>query len=208
MKSTETRTDTRQQSKVVELGHPSRDTAAVLREAIEREFMDLRRAVEVLVWRLSRDKSRDSVVSVAEEVLQETVARALSRAHAFDPNRSAHAWLFGIAINVLRERTHRSLREEQLPAPDEPPSTVAGVRRVHELATSVPPDTVIELLDLVAPPDQEILRLAYVEQLRGPALAGALGIKEGAARVRLSRAVVRLSKAYHRAQVAGNEDPQ
>ena len=66
--------------------------------------------------------------------------------------------------------------------------------------------TLEELLSLVKPSDQEVLRLAFVDGLRGKSLAAALGISEGAAWSRLSRAIARLRKAYFQSkQVSGEE---
>ena len=54
---------------------------------------------------------------------------------------------------------------------------------------------------------RQVLAYAVVQGLRGRELAAALGIAEGAARVRLSRAVGRLKQAYRRTEAAGGEGP-
>jgi DNA-directed RNA polymerase specialized sigma24 family protein len=53
-----------------------------------------------------------------------------------------------------------------------------------------------ELLSLVDDNDRRILTLAYVDQLNGIELAAALGVREGAAYVRVARAKEHLRKKY------------
>ena len=53
-----------------------------------------------------------------------------------------------------------------------------------------------DLLTLVSDNDQRVLRLAFEGNLRGQSLAAELGISEGAAWARLSRAIKRLREAY------------
>ena len=185
------------------------DRAAALSAAIEREFVALRRGVELLAWKLGLAGDRTAIAAVADEVLQEVVVRALSRPDAYDPGRSAHAWLLGIAVNVLRERRRQDWRERQrqpLPPTGTAESTEltpseAVLATLHDLAAEEP-YRLIELLELASPADRRVLTLAFVERLSGPALADALGVKEGAARVRLHRAVARLAVEYGRAETS------
>ena len=189
---------------------PPSKQAHVLGQAIERELDDLRRGVEVLVWRTGLAQGRDTVAAVADDVLQDVVVRALGRASAFDPSRSAHAWLFGFAVNVVRERRRQRLSEEQRLVqlsdldPDGEHFTSLG-RNLCALSANGAEESFAELLGLAAPTDREVLRLTFAEQLRGPDLAAALGTSEGAARVRLSRALRRLATAYRAAEQAGAE---
>jgi RNA polymerase sigma factor (sigma-70 family) len=67
-------------------------------------------------------------------------------------------------------------------------------------------DSLFELLELVPPQDRLILQYRYVDGLTGHELAEALGVREVTARVQLSRAVRRLSAAYHEAEQAGKGD--
>jgi RNA polymerase sigma factor (sigma-70 family) len=183
---------------------------SALREVMAQEEPNLRRGVAVLVWQYGRTTQRDEVAAIADDVLQEAFSRALDRAETFDPSRSGHAWLFGFAINVVREQ-RRSMQTEQAHiiqrAPDADTSTPgtmtpseAALQRLHD-AESAREYRVIELLDLVPPPQREVLRQRYVHNLRGRELAAALGgISEGAARVRVSRAKKSLAEAYAEAE--------
>ena len=190
---------------------------AVLGAAIERDFVSLQRAVELLVWRFlvrqGRPLDHEALRTTAEDVLQEAIARVLKRSAAYDPQRSAHAWVVGFAIKVLQERRRRELRERQYlvantggasPEAGQAPDTL--LERVSDLATT-DRQGLLELLDLVNATDRRVLTLRFVYRLRGLELAQALGISHGAARTRLSRALSRLATAYHRAdRFAGDDD--
>lgn len=183
------------------------DRVVLLRAAVEDNFEGLRRTIALYVGNSFWLGDRNERLAVANEVLDEAVARALRRPEAFDPNRPARAWLLGIANNVLRERLRQQGQDRQhrvhtVPRREDESIVTPSEATLATLADLSANDEfrLIELLDLVGPDDQRVLRLAYVERLRGPALAEALGTKEGAARVRLHRAVARLSDAYRRAE--------
>jgi len=59
-------------------------------------------------------------------------------------------------------------------------------------------------LVLLSPDDQRVIRLAVLAEVDGEALAAALGITAGAARVRLHRAIKRLRARY---QAANDDSP-
>ncbi len=190
-------------------GDSGASSGAVLGAAIERDFVGLQRAVELLVWRFlvrqGRPLNHEALRTTAEDVLQEAIARVLKRAAAYDPQRSAHAWVLGFAIKVLQERRRRELRERQYlvadsggssPGAEQAPNTL--LERVSDLATT-DRQGLLELLDLVNAADRRVLTLRFVYRLHGLELAEALGISHGAARTRLSRALSRLATAYHRA---------
>jgi RNA polymerase sigma factor (sigma-70 family) len=182
---------------------PTTDPRFALRDAIERELPDLRRAVEVYVYKMGLGSNREMVGAVADEVLQEVVARAMARANAYDPSRSALAWLRGFAINVIMEDRRklfaRRKNESAPPHPSNDPSDdrLDPLEQIYDLAAEQP-YRLVELLDLVEPADRAVLTLWFEQKLDGVALAAALGVREGAARVRLSRALARLRDAYHR----------
>ncbi len=187
----------------------SASPSAVLGAGIEHDFVSLRRAVELLVWRFLAQQGRpldhEALRTTAEDVLQEAIARVLQRAAAYDPQRSAHAWVLGFAIKVLQERRRREHRERQYlvaatggAASEAEHAADTLLERVSDLATT-DRQGLLELLDLVSAADRRVLTLRFVYRLRGRELAQELGISHGAARTRLSRALSRLATAYHRA---------
>lgn len=187
----------------------SASPSAVLGAGIEHDFVSLQRAVELLVWRFlvqqGRPLDHEALRATAEDVLQEAIARVLQRAAAYDPQRSAHAWVLGFAIKVLQERRRREHLERQYlvaatggAASEVEHAADTLLERVSDLATT-DRQGLLELLDLVSAADRRVLTLRFVYRLRGRELARALGISHGAARTRLSRALSRLATAYHRA---------
>ena len=190
------------------LATPNAERHIALRAAIVREEPNLRRSVEALVFKRGLASNRADIAAIAGDVLQEAVERALRRADGYDPTRSAHAWLLGFVINVLREQ-QRATRVERNHTVQNTAGAVevsdrstfeAVLERLHD-ENSTDAYGVIELLDLVPATDGDVLRKRYVDNLSGPELAEALGgITEGSARVRLSRAKTRLAQAYRQAE--------
>lgn len=129
----------------------------------------------------------------AEDLTAETFLRAVRAARRFDPARaSAQTWLLTIARHVLidhvrsaRVRRHVGFEElRDLPV-DAPSPEERMLRR----------EAVAEVLDAMAamrPEDREILSLRFGGELEIPEIAAALGVRAGAVRTRLWRAIERL----------------
>ena len=188
-------------------------SSAALRTAIETQWSDLRRGVEVLIWKKGLASNREAISSLAEDVLQEVVKRAWAKLEAYHPERSSpHAWLMGIATNILLEQQRRDQQDQRylLHSADvlletDTGSSQGDLAMLYDVATTQP-DRLVELLDLVPPADRRVLTYRFIDNLTGPELAAALGVKEGAARTRLSRAVGKFKAAYRNAEQLGRED--
>ena len=155
--------------------------------------------------------SGEDVPAVALEVLQEVVLEALDHADRFDPTGQPMAWLLGIAINIIKrnkaeriKHTQRELSISDLSLIQEEQSSESELFDQLVANSYAGPDQEIAaneqaelLLSLVAPEDQHILMLAFVEGFEREALAQKLGISPGAARVRLHRALKRLRLAWN-----------
>jgi RNA polymerase sigma factor (sigma-70 family) len=149
---------------------------------------------------------------VASEVLQEVVIEALDHIDSFVATGQPRAWLLGIAINVIKQKkvkeAKRYRREilfgrlslqysslEQVSDADLldqiAPSSIAGPEQAIETS-----EEVTSLLSLVSKDDQQVLRLAFLEDFDREALAERLGTSTGAARMRLHRALSRLREAW------------
>ncbi|MHB8599508.1 MAG: RNA polymerase sigma factor [Ktedonobacteraceae bacterium] len=153
----------------------------------------------------------DEASVVALDVLQETVVEALSHADRFDATRQPMAWLLGIAVNVIKrkkveqaKRVRRELLLGSLSAryPEVAsesdmldlliPATVAGPEQAVEAD-----ERACEMLSLVSLDDQQVLRLAFLEDFEREALARRLGTTTGAAGMRIHRALARLRMALN-----------
>ena len=172
------------------------DSAARLKQFIEQESAALLGSL-----RLYLNRAGLAAQLTPNELLSEVVIEALKHAHRFDPARQPMAWLLGIAANLIKRKqadlAKRNRREplardlfpdaQDLMSDDEIFEQIAShVYDIHH------DDRTTALLAGLPEHDQKILRLAVVHELNGEALAQALGITPGAARVRLHRALNRL----------------
>jgi RNA polymerase sigma factor (sigma-70 family) len=180
----------------------------LLGTVIEQEWQNLLPGIRIYVKRFDLADDFSSIDAMAREVLQDTVATALARNSNYDRQRLPLPWLLGIAINHIRHRCRArgrvvAIHDVQLPGKNadnnsrslssdemfdllQYANTKSGTNRI----------TVDELLSLVDEDDQQVLRLAFIEGLRGKDLAARMGIGEGAAWARTSRSLSRLRRAY------------
>jgi RNA polymerase sigma factor (sigma-70 family) len=189
-----------------------------LNEAIENDWQNFVGTIRVYVKKFGLAQNQVAIETLALEVLHETIITAHQIANKYELGRLARSWLWGIAIKHMQRR-QRSLNIEQRHIT--PIAEMPEVRQAMQQWDSKPLSedemfailyqdnmqsnpiselTLNELLASVSPGDKEILTLAYVQDLRGKALAAELGISEGAANTRLSRALGRLRDAYKQDQ--------
>lgn len=156
----------------------------------------------------------EEVQAVALEVLQEAVIEALAHADRFDATRAPMAWLLGIAANVIKrkkvEKARYHARELLLSRLSMNYPEAAGESDVLDLLTAsvvAGPEQIVEaneqanaLLSLVSADDQQVLRLAFLNDFDGESMAQRLGITIEAARMRLHRALARLRSALREQQ--------
>jgi RNA polymerase sigma factor (sigma-70 family) len=127
----------------------------------------------------------------AEDVLGEAFLRALRARRRFDRRRgSEKAWLYSIALNVLRDEVRRSAAESR------------AVERVEAVAAAEPAGGGIELVedrDLVmrslgklSPEEREAIALRYGGQLTVPEMARALDLPLRTVESRVHRALRKL----------------
>jgi RNA polymerase sigma-70 factor, ECF subfamily len=134
-----------------------------------------------------------------EAIAAEVMAVAWRRL-ADIPTDDARPWLFATARNLLlaewRQRQHRGLRDEAPERVSDPPSN--GFVLDPELANA---------LRALSVADREALLLVAWEDLSPKLAARALGIGEGAFRVRLHRARRRLRDQLARSAAAESRQP-
>jgi RNA polymerase sigma factor (sigma-70 family) len=181
----------------------------LLGEAVEREQQKL---LNDIAFQLRHFRLTDGagLETLAKEVLQETVVQASKIAERYDPAGDALLWLRAIATKVILRRRRKKRRERSRLSlvGDTQPVRRAGIEaqseeKMFELLLRwrgrVTPSQALraeEILSLVEGDDQKILRLYYVEGLDGKELAAEFGTSVGAAHQRLSRARIKLSRAY------------
>jgi RNA polymerase sigma-70 factor (ECF subfamily) len=150
-----------------------------------------RYADRVLRYALARTGS----AAVADDITSDTFVAAMEGLARYDPARGSFAaWLFTIAARRIADyhRTQRRRWEiltRRAPLPP-PPSDDA----LDTLIRDEDARRVRAALARLSEPDRHIVLLRYSAGLSGAEIAAVLGISDGTARVRLSRALARLAK--------------
>lgn len=169
---------------------PSTTAASQLRATIIALLPDLRAYARFLV----RDRT------VADDLVQDGLVRALGALDQFQPGTNMKAWLFTIVRNTFYEGARRRKREtailqEQGPAEEGGRPEVesrAAVRDLQGLIWTLPP-----LL-------REALILVGAQEMTYDEAAAVCAVPVGTIKARVSRGRTALSKAMHRAE-SGNE---
>ncbi len=191
----------------------------IIYREVEARYSELQSSIRVMVALSGLVEGEVKIIDMADELLHDTIETALRLAERFDSSRSAYSWLMGIAVNKLREMRrsvdHEKKRiqffEDTDPHGGDPDQgskddieNATADERIdavlyHSTRRSTLEDhtpKLKEMLDLVKENERQILMLAIVDGLSGTDLAAALGIREGAAYVRLARAKEHLREKY------------
>ena len=191
----------------------SKETDSRLRliECIEQHVESLLGSISLYARRMGLDAGTDPR-GMALDILQETVIEALEHANRFTVTQQPLAWLRGIAVNVIKrkkvEQAKRARREislscltAQQPSSSSEQDVLDRLVPISETASD--PGLALEsdeeiavILSLVSPTDQEVVRLAVLEDCERETLAQRLGIPAGTARMRLHRALRRLRSVW------------
>jgi len=142
---------------------------------------------------------RTGCAQTAADLAAETFAQAFTSRHRFvDTGAPAQAWLFKIAARQLSRfrRTERvSERARRRLGVDPQTLTSDDIDRVEALIDFVPLQEALRAAVADLPSRQsEALTLRVARGLSYPEVAGLLGCSEGAARVRVSRGLARLTE--------------
>lgn len=133
----------------------------------------------------------------AADVVAETFARAFDRRQRFRMDKpSALPWLFGIAVNVARERTRKSDRGHRATSRVALRSDVVAESFESALADRIDAERLrpdlISALRMLSDDEYALLMLSAESELTYDQMADTLGIPVGTVRSRLSRARRRL----------------
>jgi RNA polymerase sigma-70 factor (ECF subfamily) len=158
------------------------------RDAIVAEIPRLRRYARALTGR----------TDAAEDLVQETLQRALEKWRLWQRERDLRPWLFSIMHNLHVDGHRRDQRvdfcaDDDLPVPVQRASQ-ADALELRDLERA---------LALLPPEQREVLLLVGLEELSYAEVARALQIPQGTVMSRLSRARTRL-----KAILAGEAAPQ
>ncbi len=153
-------------------------------ETIRTALVELLPDLRAYARFLHRDASR------ADDLVQETVLRALAASAQFQPGTSPKAWLFTIQRNTFLQHTRAARRED------------AAMQRAADSAPDTLAEHGAEISDLAAmlyklPASlREALLLVGAQELSHDEAAAICGVPAGTMRARVSRARAQLARAY------------
>jgi RNA polymerase sigma factor (sigma-70 family) len=194
-----------------------------LAQELEESHDELLTSIRVLIWKMGMASSHEEADSLSHEILNETIITAINIEDRYNAVKSMRAWLLGIATNKIRElRTKEARRGKRVgtvaetyqysleksksaPIMNKDSERITEDEMIDYLNARNTQDNPLdhkihisfaELISLVGPGDQKVLKLAFQDNLKGNDLAATLKLSDGAANVRLSRAISRLRQAY------------
>jgi RNA polymerase sigma factor (sigma-70 family) len=150
--------------------------------------------------------------SYVEDIVQETMVRALTSFARYDPARPLRAWLHGIALKVTHKYWRRIRRarafEQRFPAPGESPS--AGKSPEDELLLRERAQALYRALDTLPLSQREALVLHVGERMSAEEVAALTGttVTNVYTRVCRARAQVKAFLEAERARRASGEEPR
>ena len=149
--------------------------------------------------------------SVAEDLTQETFARALVSLRNFTGRSTLSTWLHGIALNLVRtdyRSKERAVRAQDQLMLIQATQELAGGELDRDLARTQRAQVLYGLLDKLSVSLREAFVLRYLRGLSANEAADVLGIEPGAVRVRAHRAreLLESELAQLRVDVVGTEE--
>lgn len=127
----------------------------------------------------------------AQDMVQDTFARAYRRMDSFDPRYRMSTWLYGICLNRCRDYLKSARRREVPTATPEPEGWVVSADEETDIRARL--GRVERAMGQLRPRDREILMLKDFEQLSYAEMREVLGtISLSALKVRVIRARARL----------------
>lgn len=147
------------------------------------EFEDLYRAVAPAVFGYVRKRTGGD----AEAIVADTFVVAWRRRGEMPAEEHRRAWLFGVARNLLLVETRLAEREARLQR-DLSAAPEVGMAGPLDGAADARASATRAALARLPEAQREVLQLTAWEGLGSADLAVALGVRPGAARVRLHRA--------------------
>ncbi len=140
----------------------------------------------------------------AEDVVQETYAKAYSSFHQFQPGTNLKAWLYRILTNTYINTYRKSQRQPQTSGGEDVEDwqlaraeshTSSGLRSAEmDALDSIPDSAVTEALDSLSPEFREAVVLADIEGFAYKEIAEIMGTPIGTVMSRLNRGRAQLRK--------------
>lgn len=131
----------------------------------------------------------------AEDAAQQVFTRAWRSRGTYDPSRPLGAWLTGITRRVVADAGAARIRQArtvEAEAGHLPREDATGDRVSESAVASL---VVRQALDQLGPPQDEVLRLAFLEDLSYPQIAERLSLPLGTVKSHVHRGLAALRKS-------------
>lgn len=145
------------------------------------------------LWRYAFALSRNH--ADADDLVQETLAKAIASADSFRAGGDLRAWLFGILHNTFVSDQRKSARRARALSFLE--NTAAEADSPSEQERHVEADRTLRLLGRLSPDQQSALVLIAIEGMSYEKAAESLGIPAGTLMSRLARGREQLRRLVH-----------
>jgi RNA polymerase sigma-70 factor (ECF subfamily) len=159
-------------------------------ELLERQIPKLRRYARALTHSSDR----------ADDLVQDTLIRAIAKAHLWEAGTDLRAWLFAIMHNQHVNTVRRASRQETIDIEEMSSSLIAASdptasRQLRELERAI----------ACLPAEQrEVILLVGLEEMSYQEAAQVLGVPVGTVRSRLSRGRDALRRLMHLPEKSGS----
>lgn len=165
---------------------------------ITTAFEELLRRYEPLVFRACRNYLHDE--HEAEEACQDAWLRVFHGLRKFEGRSTFRTWLFRIVANVCATQLAKRVKRDAHKAryAEIVADEFEHDEKPHETELDEIKGVIGEGLELLAPPDREVLVLRHVVGLSLEELSAAIGQGLSATKMRLYRAEQRLRNAYEK----------
>lgn len=124
--------------------------------------------------------------SLADDLVQDCIERALTKAHLYDPARPLRAWLYAVLRNLFISGLRRNGRSTVVKSVDDLAADEGAERPVQEDRLSLA--MINDALDQLPQQHREVIVLVALEEMSYRDVAEILGVPIGTVMSRLSRA--------------------
>jgi len=138
--------------------------------------------------RYARGQVRD--MTLADDLVQDCLERAVARWHQRQPDRSIKAWLYAILHNIAIDRGRKTARQGKSVAVDDTVQSEFATPATQDQGLRT--DDILTAINLLPEEQRAVLLLIGVEDLSYAEAADVIGVPIGTVMSRLSRGRERL----------------
>jgi RNA polymerase sigma-70 factor, ECF subfamily len=149
-----------------------------------REFATLLIAELPYLRRFARSLTGDA--ALADDLVQDTAARAIEKQHLYDPSRPLRAWLYAVLRNLFINGLRKRKQFHVVKTVDDLTDGEDAVQPEQEQGMAL--RLITDALDRLPPQHREVIALVSLEEMSYRDVSEILGVPMGTVMSRLSRA--------------------